>query len=749
MNEFANVLSELIERGKQEGELTIKKIAQHSGITASYISNLKQGNQSPPSQKKLAQLTDALRTLGVADRDIQRLVSAYHRMQSGEQHNANILGSLIDEAKKDGGKLFERIARGIRIDTQEQQPLPQTPSALDDEPLVELIKGDRRASIEAAIRFIERALSSELEGRNIYLTWFQYTHDDELEPVREQLRILLRQVLRKNSSTHLYHLWAGDATRDTSAIVTVLTHYLGTSNCYLHEVPYGQFIPEYFVIEGFGFVEARPASPDSWWIRTVIVTRNGLAQANELQAVCEYMEFLLGTKELRKLPLIQTEASRKRFAITSAEKKLTEAEKQSTTGELLLMKPGFSARHRSCETLRLKLDALELPLDSIELYLKNHQERIGALRELIVHGTARAIHKRQFFSQKLSMLCVSDTAEPPQKIQARQIEITLMKEQILGVLQVIKENPNIHVALTDDDFPIHCEIVGNTAFLAFDAVEPQNELPLERDESGGMAWTHHPDVVFQLRKEFDSKWQAIDELWRTDNEAGRKNVVNFLIAESLKPLLKADVPTEELWAFMYQLTESAIYLNLEEFRRELYTYEQVAKEILNIADNFSLITMPIDIGPWNPRSSIRTRQRVLYSILREIDNLHLVSTQIGVEQYWKTNLYRGHQFEERWTKQHFQHIHDLLLESPKKITMEIIPLVEPIRINVEIVDREMVFIVKSKGDEGGLVLQDKELAEALLSYVERNLSAKCPEHLKGARNVAKWIEERFLKSRQP
>lgn len=750
MNEFANVLSEIIERGKQqEGEkITIKKIAQYSGITASYISNLKLGHQDPPSQKKLLQLTDALRSLGVAEREIQRLVNAYNRMQSGDTSAPKLLASLIDEAQKDGGKLLERIAQGVRMEGQERLTPPQRSAAPDDEPLVELIKGDRRASLKAAIRFIERAQSAVFEGRAIYLTWFQYTRDPELESVRERLRTLLRQVLWEYPSCHLYHLWAGDAAQDMSAIVAILTHYLGASNCYLYEVPDGQRIPEYLVIEGFGFVEARPASPDSWWIRTVIVPRADLAQANELQAVNDYMEFLLGAQASRKPPLIQTETSKQKYSLTLGMKNLANAEKHWIIQEHLLFKPCFSARYRTCDTLRLKLESLEFSADRIDCYLHNHQERIEALRELEANGMAKMIHQRQFLGQELSMLYAADTTEDTKKTRLRQIEIALLKEQIIGVLQAIKNNSNVHVALCDENFSVHCEIANDIAFLYIETATAQDQLPFERDGSGSMAWTLHPDVVFQLRKEFDAKWQAIDELWRTDTEAGRKNVVNFIVTESLKALVKADAPTQELWKFMYALIDNAPHIDNEAFLKELFTHEQAAKEIVVVCMEFPYITMPLHIGHWESKSFIRTRQALLDRILKNVKHFKIISNQASLEAYWNTHQYAGVVLKGSWTEQHFQRVHELLLEFPQSFIMEIIPTPEKFMVDFEIIDQEFVLMERDDvSDEGGIVLQDKEFAEALLTYVDRNLSAKCPEHLKGSRNVAAWLEERFLKQR--
>jgi len=83
MNEFARLLSELIDRGKAEKRFTIQKLAQQTGITASYLSNIKQANRQPPAHKTLIKMADALRHFGVAERDLQKLLEAYNRTQLG------------------------------------------------------------------------------------------------------------------------------------------------------------------------------------------------------------------------------------------------------------------------------------------------------------------------------------------------------------------------------------------------------------------------------------------------------------------------------------------------------------------------------------------------------------------------------------------------------------------------------------------------------------------------------------------
>ena len=348
-NEFAYVLNDILDRGKAEKRLNMKDVAAQADLTASYLSNLKQGKRQPPTQVTLRKLFEALRQNRVTDAEIQRLQDAYNRTQAGDQDGAKLLDSFMDEARKDGGKLLEWIAQSVQThglvrQAQAAQNAPHARQACD-----ELIKGDRRALIERAIRLLEAAQQSSFEGRRMYMTWFQYSRQDELEPIREQLRMALRQFLYVDSPFQLYHLWAGDATRDISGIVNFLAHYLGTSNCFLYEAPDGQRIPEYLAIEGFGFIEARPVFNESWWIHTVIVNETDATQTNELQAVIEYLEYLLGTEASRRPPMIQTEASLKRFSPNPATKKLADAERQSATGERLLIKPSFSAVYRAKE----------------------------------------------------------------------------------------------------------------------------------------------------------------------------------------------------------------------------------------------------------------------------------------------------------------------------------------------------------------------------------------------------------------
>lgn len=281
--------------------------------------------------------------------------------------------------------------------------------------------------------------------------------------------------------------------------------------------------------------------------------------------------------------------------------------------------------------------------------------------------------------------------------------------------------------------------------MSFDPPGAQEELPFKRDNLLVRAWTDHPNVVYQLRYEFNTKWKEIDAQWRTDNEKGRHNVVNFFVTEPLKVLLDANVSGHELWPFTYELIDHAVYLDVEAFIREVYTHEQVAKEIFIMSNTLPLITMPVDIGPWSSRSAVRTRQILFQALLRNVNSIRLITLQKSSETYWETGQYEMYEFERTWVTQHVQYLHDLLLKFPDKILGEIIPYQEQFPVNFEIINREWVFLYKAEttDEQGGIVLHEQELAGKLMTYIDQNLSSQCPKHLKGAKNVAKWFEEQF------
>ncbi len=128
-----------------------------------------------------------------------------------------------------------------------------------------------------------------------------------------------------------------------------------------------------------------------------------------------------------------------------------------------------------------------------------------------------------------------------------------------------------------------------------------------------------------------------------------------------------------------------------------------------------------NIEGWDCRSTSRTRQRVLCSLIHELTKLCLITTQTGIEKYWETHEYNHYEepFEKEWVELHFQYVRELLSKFSKTMTMEILPSPEQIPVNFEIIDREFVLFEKDgKADkEGGIALHDKELAEKLLTYV--------------------------------
>jgi transcriptional regulator with XRE-family HTH domain len=746
MGEFARVLSEIIERGKQEKAFSIKELAQQAQITASYLSNLKQSNRKPPAHKTLLKLTDALRKSNVLEVDVQRLIDAYNRQHLNYQEKRNLLESLIDEYKAEGN-LFERLKQGVQTKGLVLKKSAEKRKAVKRDLLhTELSEGDQHAFALKAIKLLEKAQDLECPGGKIYITWFHHDLlDEEFSRDREELRNTLRSFLWVNSPFRVLQLWAGDIVKEITVIVDFLAQYIGTSNCFLYEVPYSQHLPEYLVVEDVGFIEARPIADNRYWMRCVIADQQETQPATELKALIQYLEYLLGPQEIRK-PLVQTNATLERFSVTPGISKLVEVEKHNLREEQLLIKSSLSARYRPVEYVRALLEAFGVPQDMRDLYAKHYLERVTVLEKRIESGKDRSIHEREFLKKEFKEILPSIMPDGSNPNVIQTLEANLLKGQILGVLRAIKRNPNIHFALADQEFLIRVTLSGDTVFFSFDPPGAQGELPFKRDDLLVRAWTNHPDVVYQLRHEFNAKWKEIDPQWRTDDAKGRQNVVNFFVTEPLKAMLNANVPGQELWSFTCELVDHAAYLDVESFTREVYTYEQVAKEIFIMSNNFPLITMPVDIGPWGPRSSIRTRQILFYALLQTIQRIHLMIPQKSSEEYWETGQYETYAFNREWITQHFQYLHDLLLKFPDKITLEIIPQQERFPVNFEVINGEWVLFQKAHiidAKQGGLVLHDKELAEQLITYIARNLSSKCPKHLKGPKNVMKWFEERF------
>ncbi len=745
MSEFARVLSEIIEHGKQQKAFTLKELAQHSQITSSYLSSLKQSNRKPPAHKTLLKLTDALRTLDVTATEVQRLVDAYNRRQqlNYQDEKGSLLASLIDEYKEDGN-LFERLKQGVQtkgvvLRRRQEKPAIRELNLLK----AGFVKGDHHAFILRAIRLLKKAQDSESKGGRIYITWFHHDLlDENFNRDREELRDMLRSFLWVDSPFSVRHLWAGDIAKEMTVILDFLIQYIGTSNCFLYEIPYGQHLPEYLVVEGVGFIEARPVLDNHYWMRSVIVDGQPSRQ-DEINILIQYLEFLLGPQNIRKT-LVQTNASPGKFSVTPGLEKLIEVEKENIKKEQLLIKSIFSAKYRPIEVIQTILEASGLMQGRIKTVVSYHQERVTTLERRLEHGKDRSIHEREFLQKEFRRIFQNLSPACPTRNTLDVLEAELLKKQIIGVLNAIKRNPNFHFALADQEFLIQFTLSGDTAFLSFDPPDAQDELPCKRDDLLARAWTDHPDVVYQLRHEFYARWKAIDPTWRTDNEQGRQNVIDFLIAEPLKALLDANVSGPDLWGFLHDVIEQTTCLDYESFIREVYTHEQVAQEIFMLSNYLPLMTIPAEIAPWDPRSSIRTRQILFQALLRDITHIRLIIPQKACEEYWETGQYKTYTFSREWIGQHFHYFHELLLKYPQKVIVEMIGQQHTLPVTIEVVDRKWVLLQKYDltNEDGGIILHDTELAEKLMAYIDRNLLATSPPQLQGSKHIIKWLEER-------
>jgi hypothetical protein len=177
----------------------------------------------------------------------------------------------------------------------------------------------------------------------------------------------------------------------------------------------------------------------------------------------------------------------------------------------------------------------------------------------------------------------------------------------------------------------------------------------------------------------------------------------------------------------------------------VYTHEQGAEEIFILSNTFPLITMPTDVGPWDSRSSVRTRQLVFYALVRDIEHVQFILSQKQIETYWTTGQYGTHTFPREWVVRHVQAFQALLLKVPEKTTITLVPHKDQFPVKVEIINGEYISFQKAEtaDEKGGVILHDRELADMLLAYIDRNISSGCPAPLKGATNVAKWIEKQF------
>jgi transcriptional regulator with XRE-family HTH domain len=727
MNEFATVLNEIILKHKKQ--FKIKELAQEADITPSYLSNMKLARRKPPTHETLNKLTEAFRHFGIADTDIARLIDAYNRTQFGTAVKNGFSESQLE-------KIRQRVeTHGI---VREQNWTPDR--YINDEITQEsLIKGNRQTLISQAVRLLKTTQMRGVEQGEIYITWFHDRSNKGAERELEEQRELVRSFLWMNSPFKVFYLRTGSMAKGFTKIVDFLAEHLGTSNCFLYEIPNAQHFPEIIAVSNVGFIEAKPDLDGEYWIHTVLAQDERSEKLTE--ATIGYLEYLLGPEKSRQ-PLVETETSDWGLLVTPATKKLAEIETQNTQDERILLQASFSTVYRGTETYRRELNLLNLKPNSIDPFIKLHSQRIQALQNRLDLEKERVINKRGFFRQAYIKAFSESDSSGDEKYETKR---EILKEQLLTALNIINIYPNFQFAFPDDVFCLHFEICGNTAMLSFEPA-PGWKPPFDEDRTFIAAWTNHPEVISLLRYEFDTKWKEVEPRWRTDTEEGRRNILDFFVADSLKVLLDTDVPSQELWSFMYALADNASYLDCEAFRTELYRYEQSAKEILIVSEGFPMITIPITIEAWDRRSTLRTRQRVLYSIIHEIDKLCLITTQTGIENYWKTHDYGRKPFKEEWIEAHFQYVKQLLSKSSDTITMAILPSPEQLPVNFEIVDREFVLFEKDRkttDKEGGIALHDKELAEKLGAYVERHLSAKCPEPLKGSQNVVKWLDERF------
>jgi transcriptional regulator with XRE-family HTH domain len=746
MNEFARVLSEIIDRGKTEKRFNIQKLAQHAEITPSYLSNMKQANRKPPSHKTLIKVADSLRNFGIPEADIERLVKAYNRTQLGLQPESNLLSSLIDSYHKEKGFL-EQLQQDVRTKKSARKKQLKTKKRFEQKTLeLGLIEGDQEIVLLQASLLFKKAVELQRPGGKMYVTWYHCSPERELNETSQYFLDTLRSFLWGGSPLELVFLCSDDVAENFMMLQQFLANFIGTSNCSLYRVPNGPHLPQYFAVENVGFVEARPKSADRYWIRTVVIDDVKTGQPNEMSALQEYFEYSLGSSD-RQL-IIQTAASLERYTLNPGLKQLAAAEHQYFARERLLIKSSFSTIFWPVETLRAKLQALQLPQDKVTSYMRHHLARTKTLLRRLEYGQERAIHPKNFFHQKFMPCLEKAFSANSDESAVNNAEIELLKGQILLVLHAIVQNSSFYFALTDQELPITFTLIGDIALLGFDLPHMQDKIPIKDQQLEAVAWTHHPGLVYQLQAEFNMKWDEIAHQWRSDTDEGKRHIVNFIAAESLKAFLRANAPPHELWAFMKTLAETASSLDVESFIGELYLQEQVAKELVIVCHNLPFITMPVSIGPWDPRSAIRTRQYLLSSILRAIRSCHIITTQYGIEQYWKANQYGTHTFTREWTEHHFQYVHDFLGETSDTTSIEVVPLPAQFPVNFEIIDREFISIGNvEEATTRGILIHDPELARELMAYIERNLTAHCPESLKGAKNVTKWLEAQFMEKK--
>jgi hypothetical protein len=220
---------------------------------------------------------------------------------------------------------------------------------------------------------------------------------------------------------------------------------------------------------------------------------------------------------------------------------------------------------------------------------------------------------------------------------------------------------------------------------------------------------------------FRAWWQAIPSEWRTDTAEGKRKVTDWIVAESLKALLPVNVPPGDFWAFAGQMIPLVLSHPEDNFFQELIAHEQAASRILLINCEFPVSTMPVSVGPWPGKNIHRTRQRLLYSILTEGKEFKILVSEVGINRYRDEHVYgnAAEPFSPEETQRHIAHIQTLIDDDSKRIDIEVVSSID-FPVNFEVIDDEVVFIETSQhGSPGGLILEEKELAQAIRQYATR------------------------------
>jgi hypothetical protein len=266
------------------------------------------------------------------------------------------------------------------------------------------------------------------------------------------------------------------------------------------------------------------------------------------------------------------------------------------------------------------------------------------------------------------------------------------------------------------------------------------------DKSCIVTWTGHPELLSRLRREFDEEWHDISPKWRTDHPEGKRRVAQWIVAGTLKALLRANIPNPKLWPFVRNMVV-ALAQEREEFYQQIFRHEQTARSILIVNSDFPLFTVPHNIGPWERTSSVKMRQVFFEAILKRVDEYHLIMSWGGIKSYWREGRYGKEQysFSRQEIEEHLSNVCQILEKNPN-VDVEIVPIAKKFSVNFEVIDEEFVFLEAVKpGDEGGVAIESKELAQDLIRFATRFPKEyhSHPEYLKGYKKVARRLREKF------